>query len=47
MDRIGLCSYPKTEKKPDYYKLMKVTSLELPLDEKDLDELYKMLQEME
>lgn len=46
MDRIGLCSYPKTEKKPDYNKLMKVTSLELPLDEKDLDELYKMLQEM-
>ena len=44
MDRIGICCYPKEEKKPDYFNLMKVTSLELTLDEKDLEELYKLLQ---
>lgn len=43
MDRIGFCSYPKTDKDPDLYGMMQVTSLELPLDETDLDRLYNII----
>ena len=43
MDRIGICVYPRTERRPNYYNLMEVTSLELPLNEKELGELYDLI----
>lgn len=46
MDRIGVCSYPKSQKNPDYLKLMHVTSLELPLDSKGLTDLYEILKKL-
>lgn len=43
MDRIGICFYNMDEKKPDYFHIMKVTSLELPLNENDLEDLYGLI----
>ncbi len=46
MDRIGICKYDKNAKHPDYLNTMEVTSLELPLNEDDLEELYNVLTEL-
>ena len=46
MDRIGICKYDKNAKHPDFLNLMEVTSLELPLNEDDLEELYSVLAEL-
>ncbi|WP_334074518.1 MULTISPECIES: hypothetical protein [Paenibacillus] len=43
MDRIGICAFSKEVKKPDYFSLMQVTSLELPFGEKELDELLEIM----
>lgn len=43
MDRIGICKYNKFINKPDYFNLMKLTSLELPLNDRDLEDLYELL----
>ncbi len=43
MDRIGICVFSKDVKKPDYFNLMQVTSIELPLGEKELDELLEIM----
>lgn len=47
MDRIGICAFSKEVKEPDYFSLMQMTSLELPLGEKDLDELLEIMNNME
>lgn len=46
MDRIGICAFSKEVKNPDYFSLMQMTSLELPLEKKDLDELLKKMNNM-
>lgn len=46
MDRIGICAFSKEVKKPDYFSVMKMTSLELPLGEKHLDELLEIMNNM-
>lgn len=43
MDRIGVCVYDVEEKNPNYFNLMRMTSLELPLSESDLNELWKIV----
>lgn len=46
MDRIGICKFSKENNKPDYFSLMQTTSLELPLEKKDLAELIKIIDNM-
>jgi hypothetical protein len=46
MDRIGIFIFPKNCKKPDYLNLMQTTSLDLPLDEKDLEALIDFMDKM-
>lgn len=46
MDRIGICMYGREEKNPNYFDLMKITSLELPLSESELDDLYEFVIKM-
>lgn len=47
MDRIGICMFSKEVKKPDYFSHMQMTSLELPLRENDLDELLRIMNNMD
>lgn len=47
MDRIGICAFSKEVEKPDYFSLMKMTSLELPLVENDFDELFEIMNNMD
>ena len=43
MDRIGICVYDKEQNKPNYFDIMEVTNLDLPLGKRDLNMLYNLI----
>lgn len=43
MDRIGICVYDKEQNKPNYFDIMEVTNLDLPLGKRDLNLLYNLI----
>lgn len=43
MDRIGICVYDKAQNKPNYFDIMEVTNLDLPLGKRDLNMLYNLI----
>lgn len=43
MDRIGICVYDKEQNKPNYFDIMEVTDLDLPLGKRDLNLLYNLI----
>ena len=43
MDRIGICVYDKEQTKPNYFDIMEVTNLDLPLGKRDLNMLYNLI----
>lgn len=47
MDRIGICAFVNEVRNPDYFNHMNMTSLELPLGERHLDELLEIMNNMD
>ena len=43
MDIIGICVYDKYFNKPNYFDIMEVTNLDLPLGKRDLNLLYNLI----
>ena len=43
MDRIGICVYDKEQNKPNYFDILEVTNLDLPLGKRDLNLLYNLI----
>lgn len=43
MDRIGICVYDKEQNTPNYFDIMEVTNLDLPLGKRDLNMLYNLI----
>lgn len=46
VNRIGICMFPDNGEDRDYFNTMETTSLELPLDESDLECLLGILEDM-